>query len=213
MLKVITVTNNLERTQPLINSLNKNGWGYHFIECEWRGFGTKLIEVYRYVKSNPEVDEFIFCDAFDVIVLATPEEFKSKLPKSDIVCSAERGIWPDPALEKYYPRVFKHRFNYLNSGSYYAKSEAFIKIMEGDMPQYETDDQLWFTHQFLFNENSGIVLDNKQSIFNSHSFIDEGEYGYENGRIQILGNQPCFIHSNGRTIDEKLNEMICNLPS
>lgn len=210
MLKVITVTNNLEATQPLINSLEKNGWDYRAIECDWLGFGTKLIEVYRYVKDNPEIDEFVFCDAFDVIVLGKPEEFKSKLPKSDIVCSAERGCWPDGTLEKYYPKVFKHRFNYLNSGCYYAKSEAFINLMEGNMPQYETDDQLWFTHQFLFNENSGIMLDNKQSIFNSHSFIDEGEYGYENNRIQILGNQPIFIHSNGRTIDEKLNEMICN---
>lgn len=210
MFQVITVTNNLEATQPLINSLEKNGWDYYAIRCEWKGFGTKLIETYRYLKLSPEIDEFVFCDAFDVIVLGTPEEFKSKLPKIDIVCSAERGCWPDGTLEKYYPKVFKHRFNYLNSGCYYAKSEAFINLMEGNMPQYETDDQLWFTHQFLFNENSGIMLDNKQSIFNSHSFIDEGEYGYENNRIQILGNQPIFIHSNGRTIDEKLNEMICN---
>lgn len=46
MLKILTVTNNLERTQPLIASLEKFEWPTEVLVTEWKGFGTKLITVY-----------------------------------------------------------------------------------------------------------------------------------------------------------------------
>lgn len=56
-----------------------------------------------------------------------------------------------------------------------------------------------------------VHYDYEQMFFNSHSFIDEGEYGYDNGRIQILGNEPVFVHSNGKTEDPRLDELIKNM--
>ncbi len=209
MLKVISVTNNAPATERLRKSLVKHGWNHHFIFCDWEGFGTKLIKTYEYLKQHTEVTEFIFCDAFDVVVLGGVSEFREKLPNVDILCSSERGCWPVPEWEKYYPYPrHEHRFNYLNSGLYYAKSAAFIELFELTQPSYDTDDQKWFTEEYLFNELSGIVLDTDQVVFNSHSFIDEGEYGYNGGRVQIMGNEPIWVHSNGRTVDEKLEELL-----
>lgn len=210
MLKAITVTDNPSAAQQLINSLNKHGWDYVLINSPWRGFGTKLIETYNFLKSNPEITEFIFCDAFDVVAMGTPDEFKSKLEHPEkLILSAERGLWP-PSLQpfkNYYPQRV-HGFNYPNSGLYYCPSILFINLMEGNMPFYEIDDQFWMNMQFLLgNVLEDIVLDHDQVLFNSHSFISDGEYGYEK-RIQINGNQPLFIHSNARTIDEKLNQLL-----
>lgn len=211
MLKVITVTDNPPAAQQLINSLNKHGWDYVLINSPWRGFGTKLIETYNYLKCHPDVDRFIFCDAHDVVVLGTPDEFESKLLNvGKIIISAEKGCWPIVEWEKYYIDKFEHGFNYLNSGLYYAPRTLFIKLFEIYPPQYYTDDQEWFTNLFLFNVYADfIVLDNDQILFNSHSFIAENEYNYENCRIKICGNQSVFVHSNGKTVDEKLNKMLC----
>lgn len=214
MLKVLTVTNNIEATMPLINSLQKNEWDTQVLVVEWKGFGTKLITVYEYLKANPEVTEFIFCDAFDVICLGKPAEFKEKIYHNhgQIFCSAEKGLWP-PTLHPFridYP-THQHGFNYLNSGCYYGPSNIFISLMDDYMPLYETDDQFWMNIIYLMqNHATGerIRVDHSQSIFNSHSFISDGEYGYENGRVQINGNEPLFIHFNGRSVDEKFNELI-----
>jgi hypothetical protein len=53
-------------------------------------------------------------------------------------------------------------------------------------------------------------LDTRQNIFNSHSFIAEGEYTYDHNtkRIEIMGNKPIFVHFNGSTKDEKFNQML-----
>lgn len=213
MLKVITVTNNLGATQSLINSLDKFGWDYHIIECEWRGFGTKLIEVYRYLKDNPEVAEFIFCDAFDVVALGTPQEFLMKKQTYDIdaklILSAERGLWP-PTMEKYRDVYNKTNagFDFINSGLYFASSDAFKLMCEIEPPKYSDDDQAWF-HTF-YHEGGYINtrLDTGQVLFNSHSFITENEYTYDNNRVGIMGNLPLFVHCNGRTSDPKLEEIL-----
>lgn len=211
MLKVITVCNDLQYAQPLIRSLFKHQWDYVAIEASWKGFGTKLIETYNYLKAHPEVTEFIFCDAYDVLCFGTPGEFIQKLANPyKMLVSAEKGLWP-PSLQPFRNsyKIFEHGFNFLNSGLYYAPSGLFIQEFENNPPFYEIDDQLWMNLKYLLQvwiDGGNITCDNAQTVFNSHSFIAEGEYGY-NGRIQILGNEPVFIHSNARTIDEKLNEL------
>lgn len=222
MLKLITVTTDLQQTQPLIRSAQKNGWDIEVLQTVWQGFGTKLMEVYNYLVSNPDVTEFVFADAFDVVVLGTPEEFeKKRKPKfgdTPIVFSAEKGCWPVPDLSEKYPPT-ESNFKYLNSGLYYCKVGCFLKIFLDAQPKYEDDDQLYFTTRHLsriYMEGHGPLpvniygsrLDHNQLLFNSHSFIDENEYTYDNGRVQVMGNEPIFIHFNGRTIDEKFNELI-----
>lgn len=213
MLKVITVTSSPEHAVPLVKSLIKHGWSFHVIECEWKGFGTKIIETYNYLKQHPEVTEFIFCDAFDVVVLGGEDEFRNKLFITDtLLLSCERGLWP-PNLIPFraeYAKLY-HGFNYINSGLYYSKSEYFIELFEKYPPFYEVDDQHWLNLCFLLGSDNGLGYmraDYNQSIFNSHSFIGEGEYTYNNNRVQIFDSEPIFIHFNGRSVDEKFNELI-----
>jgi hypothetical protein len=213
MLKVITVLSNTEEPgfKLLGQSLQNNGWDSIALGCKWMGFGTKLIVTYRYLQDHPEIDRFIFCDAHDVVALGTPEEFERKLEHPDkMLLSAERGCWP-PTMqqyEKYYEPLEAHGWNYVNSGLYYSPAKVFMAMMERNMPKYETDDQEWMGMNFLFNDEAEILLDREQKIFNSHSFIREGDYTYENGRLQVNGNMPLFAHKNGRTIDEKLDALI-----
>jgi hypothetical protein len=199
----------------LTNSAVKNGWSLLKIKCEWRGFSTKLIETYNHLKNNPEITEFVFCDAYDVIVFGSPQEFKDKIFANEaFLLSAERGLWP-PSMIPFRCEYANNdsRFNYINSGLYYAQSKYFIEMFEKYPPFWEIDDQLWLNMVFLLDtkdemSNSNFRVDYNQKVFNSHSFIDEGEYTYNNNRVQIMGNEPCFLHKNGNTIDEKLNKML-----
>lgn len=213
---IITVYTDPERIADLVNSATKQGWELILIQAEWRGFGTKLISVYEYLMQHPEVERFVFCDAYDVVVLGTEAEFERKLnetyspPKTGgLIMSAEKGLWP-PDMEKYKGLYFDHAhgFNFINSGLYYATSNEFIKLFNQNKPSCEYDDQRWMHETFAHSKHVDIWIDNDQRLFNSHSFIAEGEYGYENGRVQVNGNEPIFIHSNGRTIDPKLEELL-----
>ena len=207
--KLITVTSHPEHAGKLIESAHKHGRDIVVVRADWKGFGTKLIETANYLKAHPEVTEFVFCDAFDVVVLGTPEEFKSKLPDTNVLLSAEKGLWP-PSLLPFKSKYFQHEhgFNYVNSGLYYMTSLVFKNLMDEFPPFNEIDDQLWLNLVWLLNDWIPIEIDTKQRLFNSHSFISEGEYGYENGRVQIMGNEPIFIHSNGKNFDEKFNQML-----
>ncbi len=223
MLKVISVTSQPERAERLVKSLKKNGWDYELIVCQWKGFGTKLIETYNYLKEHPEVAEFVFCDAHDVVVLGTPEEFKEKMNKyyslKCFVISAERGLWPPmltPFKEFYCQDNRFDRFVYPNSGLYYCPSNVFIELFEKYPPFHQIDDQYWINTIYLLNnlvDVEGVIypeLDFIQCIFNSHSFISEGEYTYANGRSthNTLGTSAVFLHGNGGGLPKEVYDLI-----
>jgi len=215
-IKLITVTSHPELAENLIKSATKHGWDLEVIKVDWKGFGTKLIATYEYLKAHPEVEQFVFADAFDVVVLGTPQEFEEKIPNiNKIWLSTEKGLWP-PILEPYrklYVSPFTD-FKFVNSGCYYSPSKRFIDLFDTFEPKQETDDQFWFNLAYLFSTYgkhqyfNSIGIDENQMLFNSHSHMAEGEYGYENNRVQILGNEPIFIHFNGKTIDLIFNERI-----
>jgi hypothetical protein len=72
-MKLLTVASRLEEQglNNLIKSAEKFKWDIEIICTEWRGFGTKLIETYNYLKKNPHITEFIFVDAYDVLALSS----------------------------------------------------------------------------------------------------------------------------------------------
>lgn len=210
-IKLITVTSHPEHAEVLKRSAEKHGWDFVCIHVpEWKGFGTKLIETYNYLNAHPEVERFVFADAFDVVVLSNEGEFMDKTEGLDdlILVGTEKGLWPPP-LHAFRSKYIESGspFNYINSGLYYSRSEVFISLFEKYTPNYDHDDQLWMNLCYLL-EPEIFKLDYFQTVFNNHSFISDGEYGYENGRIQILGNQSIFSHKNGKTIDEKLDSLI-----
>lgn len=213
---IITVCSHPEHAQALIVSARNSGWEIHVIKVEWAGFGTKLLATRDFLITNPDITHFVFSDAFDVVVLGSPQEFEDKivlLGHRSMVCSTEKGCWPIPDLAKQYPET-SSQFKYLNSGLYYSPRKLFLKMMEDVPAKLEDDDQLYLTQRYLSgytdetNNNYGIKLDYFQNVFNSHSFVDQGEYAYVGNRLQILGNQPVFVHFNGKTVDETFNEKI-----
>ena len=219
MIKLITVTNAPEHAEVLRRSAELHGWDFHCEVVEWKGYGTKLMATYAYLKAHPEVDRFVFADAFDVVVFGTPEEFERKLPSNDgFVFNAERGLWP-PNMEPY-RELFgdtQMGFNYLNSGCYFAERKPFISMLESHPINYSDDDQMYFIERYV-SGYGGFILDTNQKVFNCHSFIREGEYAYIQymdeynrkfgGNIEIMGNKPIFVHSNGRTVDPQLDKLV-----
>lgn len=225
--KLITVCSDAKLAEPLILSAHKHGWDTRPILTDWRGFGTKLLETRRYLLEHPEITHFFFADAYDVIVLGGMEEALSKLPHDRITFSCEKACWPDASLERFYEPVEQGKWNYLNSGCYFAPRELFLALFDYDMPAYATDDQLWATNQYLFNESSGIVLDRDCKVFQSYSFIEEGEFNHrhaiydeanntiikEGAGVKRLLNlktdtEPVFIHGNGKTNMDKVIELL-----
>src|ERR1700743_1094502 len=146
-IKLITVTNAPERAEVLVRSSKKHNWDIVVLNVEWRGFGTKLIATYEYLKEHPEVERFVFADAHDVVVFGTEEEFEDKVSSwgnQKMILSTEKGLWP-PILHPFrdcYPK-FDRGFNFINSGCYYAESKYFIELMDAYPVTYDYDDQLW----------------------------------------------------------------------
>lgn len=205
MLKVITVASDPIRTQKLVDSLEKFGHDYHVIYTEWKGFGTKILAVRDYILKHPEIQRFIFCDAYDVVCLA----MGGTLPLDSIVFSAEKNCWPVPDLSIDYPETTTP-YKYLNSGLYYAPRDEFLALFDWETPEYTTDDQLWATRQFLYNPNSNIKIDSYCINFQSYSFIEEGEFSYENNRLlnNKTNNKPFWAHGNGTTDMTLIYELV-----
>jgi hypothetical protein len=214
--KLITVCTdpNNEALQILKYSLEKYQWDFEIlIAPEWRGFGTKLITVQQYLV-NSDIDAFFFCDAYDCLALNTMHEAIISIEETygldKMVFSAERGCWPIPEHNVHYKPILDHGFNYLNSGLYYSPKDKFLSVMSKNPPQYADDDQLYFTTEYLFNDNKDIVLDQNCEVFQSYSFIEDDDYWYGNTYVRNLktGTMPCIFHGNGKSDMTKLYELI-----
>jgi hypothetical protein len=138
--------------------------------------------------------------------MGTVEEFEEKMEVTGgfnrMRLSTEKGLWP-PYLHPFRSRYTgREPFKFINSGLYYSTSSMFIGVMNEFPVQYETDDQFWMNIGLVVEKSEynelgvSAILDCSQSIFNSHSFIEEGEYTYHSDtkRIEIMGNFPIFVH-------------------
>jgi hypothetical protein len=201
---IITVTNipNHPGVERLTKSADRFGWELYIIDAKWKGFGTKLIETHSFLINNPQIESFVFVDAHDVVVLGSPEEFNNILgPYEDkFITSCEKACWPEGSLANQYPDS-DSEWKYVNSGSYYAPSDIFIKVFESSPPEYHDDDQLWLTNAFLNQPGNNIQLDTQCSLFQSYSHIEDNDFAYMDGRLINLktNTTPIFIHGNGRT--------------
>jgi len=201
-MKLITVASHLEEQglDNLVMSAQKFGWDIEVICTEWKGFGTKLIETYNYFKQNPDVKELIFVDAYDVLILSTPQEVEEKIQdRTKMLVSVEKACYPDSVLASEYPET-RSEWKYVNSGTYYAPREVFMELFEKDKPEYATDDQRWMTKQFLENRDK-INLDYDCGVFQCHSFVAEDDFAYHDKRVFNLKivSMPIIIHGNGRS--------------
>lgn len=210
-MRILTVASHLDSQglDNLVKSCQNRGLDIDVIQADWNGFGTKLLTVFNYLIENPDIEDFIFVDAYDVIALGTSKEIEEKIKdREKMLISVEVGAWPDSSLANRYPKT-KHKWKYINSGSYYSPSKLFIEMLKNNMPQYSDDDQLYLSLEYLNNPNNK-TLDYNCEVFQSYSFIEHDDFEYENGRLKNLktGSYPSIIHSNGRTENGKLIQMI-----
>lgn len=192
---LITVASDETQTKRLQRSAEKHGYDLHILLVDWKGFGTKLLAVRQYLQSQPQITEFVFCDAYDVICMKPWEPFTEGNPQ--LLLSAERGCWPDTHLrEEYAPHDTPTGYDYVNSGLYYAKAERFIELT-GHV-QASDDDQRIMTRIYLDGEAS---LDAGCTRFQSYSFIRPLEYRYfaDAPFNSLTGTTACLWHGNGRT--------------
>ncbi len=77
------------------------------------------------------------------------------------------------------------------------------------MPQYKSDDQWYFSMQYLFGRWP-INLDNNCDVFQCYSFIEDGDYTVAEKRVlnNKTGTMPLFFHGNGKTDMTKINELL-----
>lgn len=210
-MRIITVASHLDvkGLEDLIESLQKFKHDFDIIVTEWRGFGTKIIEVYQYFKQNPDVQELIFVDAYDVLFLSDAKEIEEKIKdKTKMLMSVEKACYPKSELAVKYPET-KSEWKYINSGTYYAPREVFMKIVENNYPQFSDDDQLYMTLEFLKNPND-FVLDYDCEVFQCYSFIAEDDYEYKDNRVynKKTNSIPSIIHGNGRTDLSKVLKLL-----
>jgi len=82
-------------------------------------------------------------------------------------------------------------------------------MIEANPPLYIDDDQLYFSLEWLKNQSIAL-LDYDCEVFQAYSFIADDDFGYENKRLQNLKtkSQPVLIHSNGRTDNTKILDLL-----
>lgn len=205
-IKLITTASDYSKTGKLRESLDRHGWPYHIIEHHWRGFGDKILKTYEYLKES-DVTHFFYSDSYDTYALGTMEEAISKLRGRDLLWSAEKACYPHPQLAVLYPPSFS-AWKYLNGGGWFASKEAFCKMVEEEMPQCFTVDQVYFTNQLITKKN--ITLDYDCEIFQTIAFCDiEKEFDIDRGRIFNKQSKqwPILIHGNGHTPMDKIYEL------
>lgn len=192
-------------------SLKKHGWDYHPIIREWKGFGTKIIGLYEYMKQS-SVNEFIYLDAYDNYCIASPDELQYK-PKAgcNILISSEKGCYPDTHNIGKFPTV-PHDWKYPNSGQIWGYADDWIKLYEINPPNFEDDDQRWYTNMLLSLRNRFIGFDvglEYCNIFQSVAFEVEGDFEIRYGRLynKITHTFPMFLHGNGKTDMTKYYEL------
>jgi hypothetical protein len=199
--KIITVaTKDDIGLKKLKDSLGEEKLEVVGLGSKWRGFGTKIIYLIKYLKTLQGYTHFIFVDAYDVIFLEQLYEIENRYHNSfagKILFSTEKNCWPDPSLAEDYPDN-PSRWKYLNSGAYIAPIKEFLELTDKYPIEYADDDQLYFTKLFLKED---IKLDYDCQIFQSYSFVADDEFKTFRGRLinNITHTLPAIIHGNGKT--------------
>ena len=161
------------------------------------GGGQKINLLYQELITwtTSELERFVlFTDSYDVIFVSNPKEVFQKYNELTqgnhdlIVFSSEPTCWPDKSLASLYPSE-----HYLNSGGFMGKAKHILSLLEIVPPT--SDDQLYYTHQFL--KSSNLILDKESTLFQT---LNQSNISIlNNGRVQntTYHTHPCILHGTG----------------
>lgn len=210
-IKIITVaTREDEGLEKLKESCKKFNLDLEVLGMgtQWKGFGTKVILTGDYLNTLEGYTHFMFVDAYDVIIIGDNIEEKYKEFGEDaIVFSAEKCCWPKPDLAKDYP-IYDIQWRYLNSGSYIAPIEKYLRLLDKNPPTYAMDDQLYFTELFLKGED--ILLDTHCKLFQSIAFEHDTDFKLTDTYLinRDTNTRPLVLHGNGKTTMDKYHNLL-----
>ena len=131
----------------------------------------------------------LFTDSYDVIFISHQKDVLRKYKeltqdKECIVFSSEPSCWPDASLASRYPSP-----HYLNSGGFIGKAKHILSILDNVLDN--SDDQLYYTHQFL--NRTDIMLDTNSCLFQT---LNGNDIHIDQGKL-VIPSRPCLLHGNG----------------
>ncbi len=208
-IKVITVTDQPKNPGflKLAESLDRHGWDWMRVPCEWKGFGTKVLSVYN---ACPDLlqkgyTHVLHTDAHDTYFLQSP--FNMPPVKENIpLISTEKACWPDAHRASEYPDYYRGDmlanpvWRFVNSGQYLFPIKLFMEVVDA-MPIFpQDDDQRWLTSVYLA-KRWPIQLDYTCAVFQSIAFEAPVDFVTRGGRLKnrITNTYPIAVHGNGKT--------------
>lgn len=188
-----------------------------------KGFGMKVIALREYLRQGvDDADIVMFTDAYDVRVLATPQQVLDRFytKGTRILLSAEKNCYPHPEAA---PLFATHTepsivYKYVNSGAMIAYVGDLRRLIDEDIDDVEicSNDQAVYTGLYIKHQGdtSRIQLDTDclifQSLFMSHDDLD-----HKTLVNHLTGTQPLVWHGNGgmKDGDAFLMHVICRRPA
>src|SRR5690554_5947366 len=118
---IITMTDNMERTQKLIRSAQNFGWPIQILveKDQYKGANYKFKSIMSVIPQLRDLGytHIISVDAFDFIVTGTMQTFLGQLHSLNfprLIIAAETNCYPDKGIEEFYPKS-PTRWRYVNS--------------------------------------------------------------------------------------------------
>ena len=189
-------------------------------DSEWVGLTTKPKWLYRAIMEKQiDAKYMIFCDSWDLVFAATPEEIMSRYHSfdGDIVISAERNCFPGDLKDEFDKYRQPTPYKYLNSGFIVGRMDAILTCLEAmDLPNmlddhwqpekncaYHGNDQFeWM--KIWDKQPVSINLDKYQSLSQTLHEVDISEFDFSGERIKniLTNSMPCTFHFNGGSKDK-----------
>lgn len=149
----------------------------------FEGFGAKFLYVQKYLEKLPESDVVLFVDAYDTLVLASPEHILKTFFSMDVplVVSAEENCYPYAERRHEFPQG-PTSFNYINSGAYIGYVGYLKELFKALSPfTAKDDDQGLFTLYYLKHPEK-LTLDRRCQLFLNM-------YGFDGSDLIIDANK------------------------
>jgi hypothetical protein len=163
------------------------------------GFGLKLELLKQELQLCPPLQAVLFTDAWDVVLQDSVEPLLQWLTDhpGKVLFAAETSKWPDRNLE--YPIPLQFPFPYLNSGCFCGRAKDILRLLQAPF-HAKTDDQLYYSQQFVDPSNTTIVLDHGAQFFLCMFGIATEDVGLHKGYMTFRDKKPIVLHlNNGAT--------------
>jgi hypothetical protein len=174
---------------------------------KWTGFHNKVNGTVNFCKSKKPDDIVCFLDGFDSIIISSDKnEIINKFKSFNKKLVFSKDTPPKHILNKYFQdKIFNYCNDYhLNSGMYIGYVKDIINLWS-NFNEID-DDQTFATNKCSINSN--IIIDLNYILFYNFCIWDKKNITFDNKRIIINNNKPCFISAPGQN---NMNNILQNI--